>query len=61
MAGAGTATVGNESAPVAKGDAVPVFLNEVHSFKNTGTEPLEMMVVGVARQKWALDTVMVGN
>jgi mannose-6-phosphate isomerase-like protein (cupin superfamily) len=53
--------VGNESAPVAKGDAVPVFLNEVHSFKNTGTEPLEMMVVGVARQKWALDTVMVGN
>jgi hypothetical protein len=33
----------------------------VHSFKNTGAEPLEMMVVGVARQKWALDTVMVGN
>ena len=61
MAGAGTATVGNESAPVAKGDAVPVFLNEVHSFKNTGAEPLEMMVVGVARQKWALDTLMGGN
>ena len=41
------------------GNAVPVFLNEVHSFSNAGTEPLEMMVVGVARQKWALDTVEV--
>lgn len=59
MAGAGTATVNKESAPIAKGDAVPVFLNEVHGFRNTGTEPLELMVVGVARQKWALDTVEV--
>jgi mannose-6-phosphate isomerase-like protein (cupin superfamily) len=59
MAGAGSVTVGPESAAVAKGDAVPVFLNEVHSFKNTGTEPLEMMVVGVARQKWVIDSVEV--
>ena len=59
MAGSGSVTVGSETAAVTKGDAVPVFLNEVHSFKNTGTEPLELMVVGVARQKWALDTVEV--
>jgi len=59
MAGAGTAIVGPEEAPIAKGDAVPVFLNEVHSFKNAGTEPLELMVVGVARQKWAIDSVEV--
>ena len=25
------------------------MLNEAHSFENTGTEPLELMVVGVAR------------
>jgi mannose-6-phosphate isomerase-like protein (cupin superfamily) len=61
MAGAGTVTVGAETASVKKGDAVPVFFNEVHSFKNTGEEGLELMVVGVARQKWALDTVAVGK
>ncbi len=57
MTGQGTAMVNKETAPIAKGDAVPVLLNEVHSFRNTGTEPLELMVVGVARQKWALDSV----
>jgi len=57
MAGQGVATVNKETADISKGDAVPVFLNEIHSFKNTGAEPLEMMVVGVARQKWALDSV----
>lgn len=57
MAGAGMASVDKEEAAIRKGDAVPVLLNEVHGFRNTGTEPLEMMVVGVARQKWALDSV----
>lgn len=59
MAGAGTAKVGAETAAIAKGDAVPVFLNETHSIQNNGSEPLELMVVGVARQKWAIDTVEV--
>ena len=59
MAGAGNVTVDKESADIVKGDAVPVFLNEVHGFKNTGSEPLEMMIVGVARQKWALDSTEV--
>lgn len=57
ISGSGTAMVDKESAPIRAGDAVPVLLNEVHSFANSGTEPLELMVVGVARQKWALDTV----
>lgn len=57
--GVGSVKVNQETAAIGKGDAVPVFLNEVHSFQNTGTEPLEMMVVGVARQKWALDTINV--
>ncbi|HEU0119298.1 MAG TPA: cupin domain-containing protein [Bryobacteraceae bacterium] len=57
MAGAGVASVDKEEAAIKKGDAVPVLLNEVHGFRNTSAEPLEMMVVGVARQKWALDSV----
>jgi mannose-6-phosphate isomerase-like protein (cupin superfamily) len=57
MSGQGTARIGAESAPIAQGDAVPVFLGETHAFDNSGTTPLEMMVVGVARTKWALDSV----
>ena len=57
--GEGTARVGPESAAIRKGDAVPVFLNEVHSFENSGGVDLEMIVVGIARVKWALDTLEV--
>jgi mannose-6-phosphate isomerase-like protein (cupin superfamily) len=54
MKGSGTATVGGgrggaETAPIKEGDAVPIQLSEVHSFENTGAEPLEFMIVGVAR------------
>jgi hypothetical protein len=36
-----------------------VLLNEVHSFENTGASELEMMVVGIARVKFALDTQII--
>jgi mannose-6-phosphate isomerase-like protein (cupin superfamily) len=54
MKGSGTVTVGAgrggaETAPVKEGDAVPIQLSDVHSFENTGTDPLEFMIVGVAR------------
>lgn len=49
MNGAGTATVATETAPIQAGDAVPVQLNDVHSFENTGTQPLEFLIVGVSR------------
>lgn len=55
MNGSGTAKVAGETAPIGKGDAVPVFLNQPHSFENTGPGDLELMIVGVARVKWALD------
>lgn len=57
MAGGGTVTVcpaegvdgdAADSAAIGGGDAIPVHLNEIHSFENTGAEPLEMMVVGIA-------------
>jgi mannose-6-phosphate isomerase-like protein (cupin superfamily) len=55
--GKGTVRVNQESAPIGKWDAVPVYLGEAHSFENDAGGDLEMMVVGVARTKWALDTV----
>jgi mannose-6-phosphate isomerase-like protein (cupin superfamily) len=39
----------SEIAPIHAGDAIPIQLNEVHSFENTGSEPIEFMIVGVSR------------
>ena len=40
-----------ETAAIHAGDAIPIQLNEVHSFENNGAEPLEFMVIGVANSK----------
>jgi mannose-6-phosphate isomerase-like protein (cupin superfamily) len=53
--GAGTVTVDGETAPIKAGDAVPVDLGQTHSFTQTGSEPLEMMVLGIARDLAAKD------
>jgi mannose-6-phosphate isomerase-like protein (cupin superfamily) len=49
LTGAGTATVGAESAPIKAGDAIPLRVGETKAFENTGTAPLEFLVVGIAR------------
>jgi mannose-6-phosphate isomerase-like protein (cupin superfamily) len=49
LAGKGTVTVGTETAPVGKWDAIAVRLSDTSSFTNTGTEPLELLVYGVAK------------
>jgi len=49
MSGEGTATIGNETAPIKTGDAIPIRVGETRAFANTGTAPLEFLVVGVAR------------
>jgi mannose-6-phosphate isomerase-like protein (cupin superfamily) len=52
LAGAGTVTVkgaASETAPVRTGDALPIRIGESSSFTNTGTEPLELFVMGVAK------------
>ncbi len=59
MQGEATAKLGNESAPLKKWDALPVFLNEAHAIENRTASEVELMIVGVARTKWALDTVEV--
>jgi mannose-6-phosphate isomerase-like protein (cupin superfamily) len=47
--GEGTATIGAESAPIKAGDAIPLRVGETKAFENTGTAPLEFLVVGIAR------------
>jgi mannose-6-phosphate isomerase-like protein (cupin superfamily) len=49
MSGDGKATIGSESSPIKAGDAVPIRLNDMKSFENTGSTPLEFLIVGVAR------------
>jgi mannose-6-phosphate isomerase-like protein (cupin superfamily) len=49
MAGEGMITVGRESAPIRNGDAIPIHLNEPHGLQNGGNQPLEIMIVGIAR------------
>jgi mannose-6-phosphate isomerase-like protein (cupin superfamily) len=52
LAGSGTVTVkgaASETAPVRTGDALPIRIGESSSFTNTGTEPLELFVMGVAK------------
>ena len=55
--GEGQAQVDGETAEIRKGDAVPVLLNEAHAFKNTGSQDLELMIIGIATQKDVLETV----
>lgn len=54
--GDGQVQVGSETAPLHKGDAVPIRFNEAHSFINNSKNDLELMIVGISAQKNALDT-----
>ena len=49
MNGQGTVSVGQETASIKTGDAVPIRIGEMKGFENTGTAPLEFLVVGIAR------------
>ena len=49
MNGEGTVSVGQETAPLKTGDAAPIRVGEMKGFENSGTAPLEFLVVGIAR------------
>ena len=49
MSGEGTATVAAIRRRSGIGDAIPVRVGETRAFENSGTAPLEFLVVGVAR------------
>ena len=67
MNGEGTVTVGSggrgaapETTAIKAGDAIPINLSEVHSFANTGSAPLEFMIVGISRDEHKMDEQMPG-
>jgi mannose-6-phosphate isomerase-like protein (cupin superfamily) len=64
LAGSGTVTVkgaASETAPVRTGDALPIRIGESSSFTNTGTEPLELFVMGVAKDMAAKTQLIAPN
>jgi len=56
ISGAGEVRIGEETAPIGAGDAVPVLFGEAHGFRNAGSEDLEFMIIGIALEKGILDT-----
>jgi mannose-6-phosphate isomerase-like protein (cupin superfamily) len=58
MSGAGTVTIGDETAAIQVGDSIPVDVNQTRSFAQTGREPLEFLIVGVARDMVAKEALM---
>jgi mannose-6-phosphate isomerase-like protein (cupin superfamily) len=58
LAGSGNVTVDAETTPIRAGDAVPIDVRQKRSFANTGTEPLEFMIVGVARDFAAKEALL---
>ncbi len=58
LAGSGTIQVAADSAAVRAGDAIPVRVGETSTFTNTGSAPLELLVIGVARDMDAKTRLM---
>jgi mannose-6-phosphate isomerase-like protein (cupin superfamily) len=64
LAGSGTITVKGpqlETAPVRTGDAIAIRVGESSLFTNTGTEPLELFVMGVAKDMAAKTQLLTGG
>lgn len=67
MSGQGAVTIAaegsaSEVARIQSGDAIPIQLGEIHSFENTGSAPLEFMIVGVSRDSnRRIDSIDVQN
>jgi mannose-6-phosphate isomerase-like protein (cupin superfamily) len=53
VGGQGEVTVGGETAPIATGDAVPVEVGQARAIRATGSAPLELMIIGVAKDQAA--------
>jgi len=49
LAGQGSITVGSETASIKKDEAVPLSFAQTNTVTNTGTEPLELMAIGVVK------------
>ena len=63
LGGSGTVTVKGpaaETAPIRPGDAIPIRIGESSVFTNTGAEPLELFVMGVAKDAAAKAQLLSG-
>jgi mannose-6-phosphate isomerase-like protein (cupin superfamily) len=49
ISGSGEITVDGDKAPIREGDAIPVDINQARALTTSGSAPLELMVIGVAR------------
>jgi mannose-6-phosphate isomerase-like protein (cupin superfamily) len=58
IGGVGKVVVDGETAAIHAGDAIPVDLRQSKSFSNDGSEPLELMVIGVARDMAAKEALI---
>jgi mannose-6-phosphate isomerase-like protein (cupin superfamily) len=55
MSGEGRIRVGDETAAIRSGDAIPIQLSETHSVETGVGQPLELLVVGVSRDGKKVD------
>jgi mannose-6-phosphate isomerase-like protein (cupin superfamily) len=58
IGGDGSVNLGSEKVAIHSGDVIPVRLGEARALANTATEPLELLVVGVAKDMAAKDALM---
>jgi quercetin dioxygenase-like cupin family protein len=58
VSGAGTVTVDTERANLRSGDAVSIDVGQSSAFSNETAEPLELMIVGVARDMAAKTSLL---
>lgn len=56
--GTGNLTVGSESAPIKKWEGIALRASEIHGLANAGSDDLEVLVIGIAQDKNALDTTV---
>lgn len=55
MKGKGKVHVNDEVADIVYGDAIPIKASEIHALESSATEPLELIVYGIALEKGKLD------
>jgi mannose-6-phosphate isomerase-like protein (cupin superfamily) len=56
MKGMGEISVNDEKEPIGPGDAIPISARDAHEIENSGSEPLDLLIIGVAFHKGVLDT-----
>lgn len=61
ITGDGKVTVESETAQIKTGDAVPILMSQQNSFTNTGSDPLEFMIIGVARDLAAKEAFILAD